>query len=91
MEKSDLGKYQPSCLLAHGLVNKLSIIVGYCDLLKDHAPDDSVCQKQLHAIREVAKEMATELNQHQCAIDAATREVVSKSLQSISVSTQSTT
>jgi nitrogen-specific signal transduction histidine kinase len=33
-------KYHPSCMLAHELVNKLSVVVGYCDLLKNHAPED---------------------------------------------------
>jgi hypothetical protein len=55
--------------------------VGYCDLLKDHTtPEDSVGQKQLHAIREIAKEMAKELIDHQCQIDVVTREMVSKTL-----------
>jgi hypothetical protein len=31
VDKPDLGKYQPSCLLAHELVNKLSVVVGYCE------------------------------------------------------------
>jgi len=51
VDKPDLGKYQPSCLLAHELVNKLSVVVGYCDLLRDHVPDDSPGQVQLRKIR----------------------------------------
>jgi hypothetical protein len=39
-----------------------------------------VGQKQLHAIREIAKEMAKELIDHQCQIDVVTREMVSKTL-----------
>jgi hypothetical protein len=80
VEKPDLGKYQPSCLLAHELVNKLSVVVGYCDLLRDHMPEDSVAQEQLCKIRELAKAMAEELNTHQCAIEAMTREALKSSL-----------
>jgi hypothetical protein len=66
VDKPELGKYQPSCNLAHGLVNKLSAIVGYCDLLKDDAPEDSVYRNRLDSIRIIAKSMAQELQQHEC-------------------------
>jgi|GraSoiStandDraft_47_1057283.scaffolds.fasta_scaffold420467_1 hypothetical protein len=82
VDKPDLGKYQPSCLLAHELVNKLSVVVGYCDLLRDHVPDDSPGQVQLRKIREMAKTMAEELNAHQCSIETLTREAIKKTLAS---------
>jgi hypothetical protein len=31
----DAQKYHPSCLLAHELVNKLAVVVGYCDLFEE--------------------------------------------------------
>lgn len=71
MEKIDLGKYEPSCILAHRLTNKLAVIVGYCDLLLS-APDESpACSQGLLTISKTAKEIAKELNQHQCRLDAA--------------------
>ena len=80
VEKPNLEKYQPSCLLAHELVNKLSVVVGYCDLLRDYMPEDSAGQGQLGKIREIAKAMAEELNTHQCSIKAMTREALKSSL-----------
>lgn len=73
MEKRNLGKHQPSCILAHDLINKLTVIVGRCDLLKERAPEDSECLKHLALIRDAAKAMAEELNQHQCRLDAMMR------------------
>jgi hypothetical protein len=69
-------------LLAHELVNKLSVVVGYCDLLRDHVPDDSPGQVLLRKIREMAKTMAEELNAHQCSIETLTRETIKKTLAS---------
>jgi hypothetical protein len=75
----DLRKNRPPCLFAHGLVNKMSVIVGYCDLLKEHTtPEGSVGQKQLQAIREIAKAVAKELIDFQCQMDVVTREMLSK-------------
>jgi hypothetical protein len=78
VDKPDLGKYQPSCNLAHGLVNKLSLIVGYCDLLKDDALEDSKCRKRLDAIRGIAKDMAHELLGHQCELEVILRKASKK-------------
>jgi hypothetical protein len=68
-----VGKYQPSCMLAHELVNQLSVIVGHCDLLEERTPEDSACLERLKAIRDVAKAMAQQLTQHQCDLDAMMR------------------
>jgi hypothetical protein len=73
-------KYYPSCLLAHELVNKLSVVVGYCDLLTNHALEDLELHKRLDAIREITLGMAKQLNDHQCQIDVVTRETVSNKL-----------
>ena len=78
MEKANLGNYEPSCTLAHGLVNKLAAIVGHCDLLKDYAPEDSECQKRLAAIRSIAKNMADELHGHTCDLEVIAREARKK-------------
>ena len=74
-----MGKYRPSCILAHELINKLTVIVGHCDLLKENAPEDSHCLERLMQIREVAKSMAEELNSHQCHLDTMLRTSVSQS------------
>lgn len=71
-------QYHPGCLLAHGLVNKLSVIVGLCDLLEEKASEDSECLKRLNVIRNIAKSMAEELNVHQCHLDELTRAEITK-------------
>ncbi len=73
MGKNSLENYQPSCLLAHDLINKLTTILGACELLKDKAADDVECMRRLHTIQETAKSIATVLQQHQCRLDDAAR------------------
>ena len=75
-----LGRFQPNCILAHGLINKLSIIVGYCDILHDEVEPGSHCEKKLQLIRETAEGMAELINHHQCDLeDLLFREGVKKS------------
>jgi hypothetical protein len=66
MNQSDGETYQPSCILAHDLINRLSVIAGYCDLLRDEAPEDSECYRRLLKIREIAHSAATDLNTRPC-------------------------
>jgi len=78
MAQSDGTKYQPSCMLAHHIVNRLAVIVGYCDLLAEELsaeePDkDSKRGKRLRIMRDIANSTAEELSQHQCRVDAITR------------------
>jgi hypothetical protein len=58
---------QPLCLLAHNIANKLTIIIGQCDLLGDHATDPE-CVVRLQIIRRTAQAMAAEVNTHQCQL-----------------------
>lgn len=83
-EKPDLGIYHPSCFLAHDLVNRLSVVVGYCNLLEDETLENLVRHQYLRSIRELAKTMADDLNRHQCQIDATVRETVQKKATSAS-------
>ncbi len=56
------------CLLAHSFVNKLSVIVGECEL-----PDDQVnpqCVERLRVTRQTTQDMATEKNRHGCQVRA---------------------
>lgn len=59
----DAGPYQPKCLLAHDLINKLSVIIGRCELLQEEIPKDSSVSTQLSLVREVATAMAVDLKQ----------------------------
>jgi len=47
--------------LAHDLINKLSVVVGRCDLLIAKMPEDSPLLQHVHSIQEIAKSMATDL------------------------------
>ena len=68
-----MGWNGPACLLAHDLVNKLAVIIGYCELLDKNVELGSECAKRLVLIRKVAEVMAEEVNQHQCEISDAIR------------------
>jgi hypothetical protein len=66
MAQSGTGKYELDCPLAHNLINKLSVIVGTCDLLVEKAPEDSPVRPQMLLIQNVARSMAADLGQFQC-------------------------
>jgi hypothetical protein len=75
MQNSDGVANHVTCLLAHDLVNKLSAIVGHCDILDTKILDtrneaDSECHEGLRHIRQLATLMATMLHQRQCEVDA---------------------
>src|SRR6266567_1723959 len=50
-----------ACSLACELIDKLTVIVGNCDLLREGMGAGSAEAKRLDSIRSVAKEMAKEL------------------------------
>lgn len=68
MEQSGGGKYQPECPIAHDLVNKLSVIVGYCDLMVKTTPEDSPLLKQIQVVQGIAKSMVADLIKFQCEL-----------------------
>jgi hypothetical protein len=88
VEKVDLGKYQPNCVLAHDLVNKLSVIVGCCDLLKEEVPENATCEVRLRTIRRIAQEMAEYLKLHQCQLEVVSREVARSTMASVMASSR---
>jgi hypothetical protein len=73
MGKNGAENYQPGCLLAHDLLNKLTTILGACELLKDKAESDPECMRRLLTIKDTAKSIATDLQQHQCHLEDAVR------------------
>ena len=73
MLNSKAGSYQPLCLLSHDVINKVSVIIGNCDLLTKEAVDGSEEARRLLLIRDVAKSIAEQLNQHHCEIEAMIR------------------
>lgn len=62
------------CRLAHKLIVKLTVIVGNSELLSAKAEAGSEYAQRVGLIRDVAKEMAKELQQQQChPLEAASR------------------
>jgi hypothetical protein len=55
------GNRQAEYALAHGLNNKLSVILGNCDLVLETIPAESPLLKRMTVIRETATSMAVEL------------------------------
>lgn len=80
MAVSAQDKHQPKCWLSHHFINKLSVIIGSCQLLQEQVEEsdhpDPECIHRLTVIMEIAKEMSKELREHECQIDAATKLLV---------------
>lgn len=71
--KSKAERHQPACLAAHNLVNKLSIIIGNCDLLIEKTEAGTEYARRLAVIREVADAPVKELAEHQRQAEAELR------------------
>lgn len=82
MDVSAQGKYQPKCWLSHHFINKLSVIIGSCQLLQEQVEEsDRLGTEGIHrlaVIMEIAKEMSKELREHECQIDAATKTLLGR-------------
>ena len=69
-------KHQPPCLLAHDLLNKLSAIVGYSDLLLEKVEQEeggTECVMRLKRIHALAVSAAKDLSDHQCQLSSVVR------------------
>jgi len=73
MEKSQRECKHLICMLAHDLVNNLSVIVSCCDLLTDCGRTDAEGEKHVQLIRDTAKSMAKRLNHQQCQLVSLAR------------------
>jgi len=61
MEKSNRRSVVPVCPLTHSLLDRLTVIVGHCELLGATASADSPSSKHLKIIQQAAQSMAAEL------------------------------
>jgi hypothetical protein len=68
------GAYDRLCVLAHDLNNKLSIIVGECELLSEHDEVTPGCAQRLARIKELAIAMSNRINSSDCRMIAAGEE-----------------
>jgi len=69
VKKSSPKPVLPPCMLAHQLLNRLTVIIGNCDLVIERTPADSEWAKLLFVIRENARAMAEDLSRHQGELD----------------------
>lgn len=80
MPDSSEMEHGPSCLLAHEFVNKLTIIIGNCDLLIEREAEaeipDSHSMRRLQVIRDAASRLAGDIQQHTCEISKLARETL---------------
>lgn len=70
MDQPNQKLYQPTCMLAHDLLNKLSVIVGLCELVSAEAEPGTECATRLAAIQDTAKSLAREVVKRQCQLSA---------------------
>ena len=75
--KSSNSKLVP-CRLAHALLNRLSVIVGNCDLASEKVQEGSELATRLSDIRKAAQSMANELKGHQCELTTSQRSSLEK-------------
>ncbi len=66
-------RHQPACMVAHDLVNKLSDIVGHCDLLNEMTEQGTEYARRLAIIKDLAKSAAKELAEHERQVAEAAR------------------
>lgn len=68
-------EYHLSCALGHDLINKMSAIVGYTELLEEKT-ERGESQRQLLMIRHIAKSTADQIKRHVCHLDAITKTAI---------------
>lgn len=68
MDTTRDGPVLPVCMVAHDCRNRLSIIIGNCDLAVGKVPEDSEIARRLSIIREAATAIAAEFDQSQCSL-----------------------
>lgn len=85
MEQPEWKNYQPVCMLAHDLVNKLSVIVGLCQLVSAEAEPGTECATRLAAIQDTAKSLAQEVVKRQCQLSTVIRNADNRKAKTMSL------
>jgi hypothetical protein len=57
--------HEPACMDAHDLINKLSTIIGHCDLLTEMTKTTSEQERRVSSIRNIAVACVKEMKEHQ--------------------------
>jgi signal transduction histidine kinase len=56
------------CLLAHDLINDLSVILGRCELLSELKTENADVAKHLQMLQEAAQHMLTKISERPCLL-----------------------
>lgn len=76
MEVIAQDKHTPLCVVSHNLINKLTVIIGSCQLLQEKTEQMGVggeFSRRISIIESIAQGLADELKQHQCRLDTMAR------------------
>jgi hypothetical protein len=77
MQKKVVSGSGSTCLLCHDLINKLSVVIGSCEIVRERTDSpagfDSECSRRLEVVLHIAKTMADGLREHVCELDALTK------------------
>ena len=77
MDRTNGGQNKPKCFLAHNILNKLSVIIGSCEIvlesLKGEKPCEPPVERRVAVVREMAWELVNEVRERGCELDRAAR------------------
>jgi hypothetical protein len=62
---------EPACVLAHDLIDKLSVIVGYCEMMKEEDRNGSKSNERLDRMHTMDLDMVEKLRNRQCKLAEA--------------------
>jgi hypothetical protein len=71
--KSKAERHAPACMLAHQMINKVSAIIGHCDLFLEKTEPGTPHANRISVIREIAQTAVKELVEHQQQVEAETQ------------------
>lgn len=72
-KNSGATKHHPRCSLSHLCMNKLSVIIGSCQLLleeQDRSKKAAAWVRRLELIQEAARDLVNEVRTHECELEA---------------------
>lgn len=77
MVRKQESKEAPSCLLSHEALNRLSVIIGSCDLalqqMKASKTRQPQAERRVEVVRQMAWELVNQVREYGCQLDTATR------------------
>ena len=71
--ESQRERHEPTCMVAHDLLNKFAVIIGQCELLNEMMEPGTPSAERLARIRKIAESAVKELNEHQRKADVEAR------------------